>query len=194
MARPQNPQRKPQLLAAIVEYLKDKSLAEVSFRSLAEGLGISSYMLVYHFGQREQLIAEIDERIQAGRRWALPAETSALGPAAFRRSLGRFWQASLQDGNRQLQRLGFEAAVRAPDDDGGSAAAGAYLSWAEAAAGWLRAQGMPGPEAAARGRMLAAAVHGLLYDYVLTGDRQQSTAAFEALLDTFLAGLEVPRQ
>jgi hypothetical protein len=36
-------------------------------------------------------------------------------------------------------------------------------------------------------------VHGLLYDVVLTGQRQEATAAFEALLDSFLAGLQAPR-
>ncbi|MFD1214889.1 TetR/AcrR family transcriptional regulator, partial [Arthrobacter sp. GCM10027362] len=118
MARPQNPQRKPQLLADILNYLKDRSLADVSFRSLAEGLGISSYMLVYHFGHRDQLIAEITDRLQAGRGWGLPAEISALGPAEFRESLRRFWRSSLAQ--RSSQRLGFEAAVRRPADDGGS--------------------------------------------------------------------------
>ncbi|MFD1214198.1 TetR/AcrR family transcriptional regulator, partial [Arthrobacter sp. GCM10027362] len=60
-------------------------------------------------------------------------------------------------------------------------------------ADWLRARGIAEPEAAARGRLLAAAVHGLLYDFVVTGQRQEATAAFEALLDSFLAGLEPPR-
>jgi len=40
------------LLSAILDYLMDKTLAELTFRSLAEGLGISAYVLVYHFGSR----------------------------------------------------------------------------------------------------------------------------------------------
>ncbi|NKX50929.1 TetR/AcrR family transcriptional regulator, partial [Arthrobacter deserti] len=118
MARPQNPQRKPQLLADILDYLRDKSLAEVSFRSLAEGLGISSYMLVYHFGTRDQLIAEITERIQASRGPELAADPAGLGPAEFRQRLLGFWHPSLQEDTRQLQRLSFEAAVRGGDDGG----------------------------------------------------------------------------
>jgi AcrR family transcriptional regulator len=192
MARPQNPQRKPQLLADILDYLKDRSLAEVSFRSLAEGLGISSYMLVYHFGTRDQLIADISDRIQASLGPDLAGDLTALDPAGFRQSLLRFWRSSLQEGNRRLQRLGFEAAVRGAAA-GQDCAAGAYLSWAEAASGWLRSRGLAPAEAGSRGRMLAAGVHGLLYDVVLTGQLQEATAAFEALLDSFLAGLEAPR-
>ncbi|MCG2621492.1 TetR/AcrR family transcriptional regulator [Arthrobacter sp. I2-34] len=195
MARPQNPQRKPQLLADILDYLKDKSLAEVSFRSLAEGLGISSYMLVYHFGTRDQLIAEISDRIYASLGPDLAGDLSALDPAGFRAGLLRFWRRSLQEGNRRLQRLGFEAAVQGADGGGqGRAAAAVYLAWAEAAAGWLRARGLAPAEAGSQGRMLAAGVHGLLYDVVLTGQRQEATAAFEALLDAFLAGLEAARR
>ena len=56
-------------------------------------------------------------------------------------------------------------------------------TWAEAAADWLRGQGLAPADAGSRGRMLAAGVHGLLYDMVLTGQRQEATAAFETLLD-----------
>ena len=50
MARPARPERKSELLSAILDYLMDKTLAELTFRSLADGLGVSSYVLVYHFG------------------------------------------------------------------------------------------------------------------------------------------------
>jgi AcrR family transcriptional regulator len=59
MPRQPDPLRKPQLLGEILEYLLDKSLASVSFRTLAQALGFSTYTLVYHFGSREQLLSEI---------------------------------------------------------------------------------------------------------------------------------------
>lgn len=59
MARPAKPERKAELLSAILDYLMDRTLAELTFRSLAEGLGISTYVLVYHFGSREQLVNDI---------------------------------------------------------------------------------------------------------------------------------------
>ena len=50
MARPPKPERKNELLDNIVEFLLDKSFASLSFRTLADGLGISSYVLG-HFKQ-----------------------------------------------------------------------------------------------------------------------------------------------
>jgi AcrR family transcriptional regulator len=59
MPRHSDPSRKPQLLAEIIEHLLDKSLASVSFRTIAQALGCSTYTLVYHFGSREELLSEI---------------------------------------------------------------------------------------------------------------------------------------
>ena len=59
MPRHPDPLRKPQLLAEILDYLLDKSLASVSFRTIAQALGFSTYTLVYHFGTRDELLSEI---------------------------------------------------------------------------------------------------------------------------------------
>ena len=63
MPRHPDPLRKPQLLAEILDYLLDKSLASVSFRTIAQALGFSTYTLVYHFGSRAQLMREIMEAV-----------------------------------------------------------------------------------------------------------------------------------
>ena len=73
MARPTRDERKAELLAAILDYLMDKTLAELTFRSLAEGLGMSAYVLVYHFGTRDQLINDIVVSIES-RLDRMPAE------------------------------------------------------------------------------------------------------------------------
>ena len=105
MARPQNLQRKPQLLAGILDYLQDKNLAGLSFRSLAEGLGISSYMLVYHFGSREQLVAEIVAQVQSGLAAPPRDQMLQLAPEGFREQMLRLWSRSMTVRGRQLQRL-----------------------------------------------------------------------------------------
>ncbi|WP_243400645.1 TetR/AcrR family transcriptional regulator [Arthrobacter sp. Bz4] len=64
MARPPNPERKTELLDQILDYLLDKTFAGLSFRTLADGLGISSYVLVYHFGNREELVNQIVTHIE----------------------------------------------------------------------------------------------------------------------------------
>jgi AcrR family transcriptional regulator len=190
MARPQNLQRKPQLLAGILDYLQDKSLAGLSFRSLAEGLGISSYMLVYHFGTREQLVAEIVAQIQSGLAAPPRAQTLQLVPEGFREQMLRFWSRSMTVRGRQLQRLGFEAAMQDPGAAFGNHSADLYGAWQDVATGWLQAKGLAPETAEVEGRLFAAGVHGLLYEHVLTGQTQQTTAAFRQLLDRYLSCVE----
>jgi AcrR family transcriptional regulator len=187
MARPQNLQRKPQLLAGILDYLQDKNLAGLSFRSLAEGLGISSYMLVYHFGTREQLVAEIVAQVQSGMAAPPRGQMLQLGPEGFREQMFQWWSRSMTARGRQLQRLGFEAAMQDPEGAFGNHSADLYGAWRDVATAWLQANGV-GPEAAeVEGSLFAAGVHGLLYEHVLTGQTQQTTAAFRRLLDRYLS-------
>ncbi|WP_169304066.1 TetR/AcrR family transcriptional regulator [Arthrobacter sp. CAU 1506] len=200
MARPQNPQRKPQLLEDILDYLQDKNLADLSFRPLAEALGISSYMLVYHFGHREQLLEEIVHQVQA----QLPApsqeQLADLDAPALRQLLLQIWERSQTPQNRVLQRLGFEAAIQQaasrqaatqqaailqaairqaasrPTGSSQSALAGTALRppgfslWRDAAAGWLRARGAGEQQAAAEGTLFAAGLCGLWFGQVVAAE------------------------
>lgn len=186
MARPPRPERKTELLEQILDFLLDKTLADLTFRSLADGLGISSYVLVYHFGNREQLVAEIIRGIEArfdlhhpgGDRLSLP-ELVLWARAVF--------ASTLEDRGRHLQRLEFEAAVQdaVADHPRGSTAVG-YLGWCDFLSTWLEQEGLPREEAAVRGRAFVAAIVGILYDYVICGDRRAVTASFEVLIEGFV--------
>lgn len=187
MARPQNLQRKPQLLAGILDYLQDKNLAGLSFRSLAEGLGISSYMLVYHFGTREQLVAEIVAQVQSGLAAPPRGQIVQLASEAFREQMLQLWNRSMTVRGRQLQRLGFEAAMQDPGGAFGSYSADLYGAWRDVGTGWLQANGVEPKTAEVEGHLFAAGVHGLLYEHVLTGQTEQTTAAFRRLLDHYLS-------
>lgn len=190
MARPPRPERKTELLEQILDFLLDKTLADLTFRSLADGLGISSYVLVYHFGNREQLVSEIIRGIEArfdihhpgGER--LTVDELVL----WARSV---FEHSLENRGRHLQRLEFEAAVQdvVAERPRGSSVTG-YLGWCGFLAAWLEGEGLFPEEAAVRGRMFVAAVIGILYDYVICGDRAAVTASFKMLVDAFIRQLE----
>ncbi|MFT4470967.1 TetR/AcrR family transcriptional regulator [Arthrobacter sulfonylureivorans] len=202
MARPQNPQRKPQLLEDILDYLQDKNLADLSFRPLAEALGISSYMLVYHFGHREQLLEEIVHQVQA----QLPApsqeQLADLDAPALRQLLLQIWERSQTPQSRVLQRLGFEAAIQqsatqqaATQQTGSSQSTltgtalrpPGFSLWRDAAAGWLRARGAGEQRAAAEGTLFAAGLCGLWFGQVVAAEPPQgSTEAFHLLLERLL--------
>ncbi|WP_415856917.1 TetR/AcrR family transcriptional regulator [Sinomonas sp. G460-2] len=186
MARPPRPERKTELLEQILEFLLDKTLADLTFRSLADGLGISSYVLVYHFGNREQLVAEIIRGIESRFDAYQPgAETMTLDELIlWARAV---FERSLESRGRHLQRLEFEAAVQdvVAERPRGTSAAG-YLGWCRFLASWLENEGIPADEAAVRGRTFVSAVTGLMYDYVVTGDGTAVRACFEMLVDAFV--------
>jgi AcrR family transcriptional regulator len=192
MARPQNPQRKPQLLEDILDYLQDKNLAELSFRPLAEALGISSYMLVYHFGHREQLLEEIVHRVQTQLPAPSPEELAGLDAPAMRQQLLQIWERSQTPQSLVLQRLGFEAAIQqaaaaqaAPD--GAALRPPVFSLWRDAAAGWLSARGTDEQKAAAEGTLFAAGLCGLWFGQVAAAEPPEgSTAAFHLLLERLL--------
>ena len=192
MARPQNPQRKPQLLEDILAYLQDKNLADLSFRPLAEALGISSYMLVYHFGHREQLLEEIVQRVEADLSAPSPEQLAGLAVPELRQLLLQVWEQSQKPHSRALQRLGFEASIqqaaaRHNTDPAPPLRPPGFVRWRDAATGWLRARGAGEQTAAAEGTLFAAGVCGLWFGQVVADQAGEPAAAFSLLLERFLA-------
>jgi len=61
---------KQRLLAATVQHLEQNGVADVSLRQLAEQLGTSHRLLIYHFGTKEGLlVAVVDETERVQRDW-----------------------------------------------------------------------------------------------------------------------------
>ena len=59
MARPSNPQIRRRLRDGAVDYVLSHGVADLALRPLAKALNTNARMLVYHFGSREGLMAEI---------------------------------------------------------------------------------------------------------------------------------------
>ncbi|WP_423923006.1 TetR/AcrR family transcriptional regulator [Frigoribacterium sp. 2-23] len=188
MPRRPDPTRKPELLGQILEHLRGRSLATVSFRTLAEALGVSTYVFVYHFGNRAQLIGEVVQAIVARNDALLGADTRDLEPEAFAKHLGKLWSEVSSERGRDLQRLEFEAALleTVAGDDAGVARA-AVTRWHDVATGWLTAHGVATADAKVEGRLFADAVYGLQFDSIVTDDHRRVTAAFKRLADSFVA-------
>ena len=189
MARPPRPERKTELLEQILDYLLESTLADLTFRSLADGLGISSYVLVYHFGNREQLVGEIIRGITS-RFQGVDAEAP---PAGLRELVewGRgVFALSLDHRGRHLQRLEFEAAVQdVVAEEPRQVGAQLMERWSGFLSDWLVSQGLPQQRARAIGRAYVGAVMGTLYDFVLTGDREAALASFDVLAEGFASRL-----
>ncbi|KQO84138.1 hypothetical protein ASF17_00880 [Frigoribacterium sp. Leaf263] len=184
MPRKPDPTRKPELLGQIIDHLRSRSIATVSFRTLAEALGVSTYVFVYHFGNRAELIAEIVRAVVGRHDHLVPADPSGLDAAGFRRHLEQYWDEASSERGLDLQRLEMEAAlleVVAGDEPGVARRAGDR--WRETVAAWLVAQGVSSDDAAVRARAFVAELEGLLYDAVIGGHADEPGAVFTRRLD-----------
>ena len=184
MPRQPDLQRKPQLMGEILEYLLDKSLASVSFRTIAQALGVSTYTLVYHFGTRAQLLSEIVSNVST--RAQDIEEMLRSNPAsldAYIDGLVMSWEWTKEPRNRQLQRLEFEASlIEASEPGTHTFSRTLYRSWLRINADALVALGLTVDEAALESRLVVDSMYGLQYDYVLNGDLAPAADLFDALL------------
>ncbi|WP_369045170.1 TetR/AcrR family transcriptional regulator [Sinomonas sp. P10A9] len=191
MARPPRPERKYELLDQILDFLLDSTLADLTFRSLADGLGISSYVLVYHFGSREQLVTEIIHGIM-GRYEPLESGTPAsASPNDFVVWARKAFELCLDHRGRHLQRLEFEASVQdVVAERPRGAGVASYARWRGFLARWLRGQGVAAKRADALARLYVGSILGLLYDFVITGDKRAVLESFDLLSEAFVAQYE----
>ena len=188
MARPPNPERKTELLDQILDYLLDKTFAGLSFRTLADGLGISSYVLVYHFGNREELVNQIVTHIERRDETVRLPDPAELSRADFQEWIKSAWSWAVIERNRQLQRLEFEAALHdaaSPTPRDSAPLKFDYCHWFTQ--DWLRSQGVAPRRADSAGRLFISTLYGLQYDFVVNRDRAAVEAAFHLMLDSFFA-------
>lgn len=173
------------LLQAAVDTVVSRGLADLSLRPLADEIGTSHRMLIYHFGSKEGLVTEVakelDRRLYAT---AWPrAAAKANDPAAASRAV---WREVSSRKRRDEQVLMIEMLVaamrRRPGTEELVERMGGWVAASESQADWL------GPDAHRQSRLLAAVVRGLLVDLLVTGDRKGVDDAFERFLE--LAALD----
>ncbi|MDO7883283.1 TetR/AcrR family transcriptional regulator [Salinibacterium soli] len=178
MARTPDPARKPALLEQTLDYLLDKPLSELSFRTLAKALGVSTYVLVYHFGSRAELVRDIVEAISARTTVIQARLTPESSLDDYIEGLVLSWEWAVQPRNRQLQRLEFEAGMlEAVHPDGLSTTRALYERWMSIGRRALEELGLAPEDADAETRLIVNTFHGIQYDLVLNGDAESATAS-----------------
>jgi AcrR family transcriptional regulator len=191
--RQPDPERKPQLTAEILEYVLDKPLASVSFRTIAQALGFSTYTLVYHFGSRANLLSEIV--VAAASRVTEIEERFRNNPGTldiYFDGLAMSWAWTLEPRNRQLKRLEFEAAlIEAIEPELHTFTRALFATWMRIGTMSLTELGLSEVDAMLETRLLVDTFFGIQYDYVLNNDGERATTAFEAAMERHRARLEL---
>jgi AcrR family transcriptional regulator len=179
-------QARQRLLDAAVQHALDAGIADLSLRELAEAIGTSHRMLIYHFGSREGLFVAVAQAVEQTQRELAFGSLTRNPPEDAR----AFWKRISSPKLWPQERLFFELYVHAllgrPGTEG-------FLddvveSWIGPIADAVVAQGGDRRTARADARLAVAVVRGLILDLLATGDSKGCTDAF----DRYLARVGVP--
>jgi AcrR family transcriptional regulator len=189
MARPRGETAKQRLLDAVIEHFVADGLADQSLRSIAEAVGTSHRMLLYHFGSKDGLLLEVVREVEA-RTEALFEGIGAASGERVDEIIRRMWAYVADPAVAGFERLFFALYGRALQGD--EAALPLFTDDIEH---WLRANaalpalaGVPAEVARAHARLGLAVTRGLLLDLLATGDR----AGVDAALEVFARGYRHP--
>jgi AcrR family transcriptional regulator len=182
MGRQPDLERRTELLDAVVAYLAEHGLADVSLRPMARTLGVSVNALIHHFGSKSGIVVAALNRaveVQAAvhDRWVAryPASTQAD-------LLRRWWRwINAAPANLALVRLGIEAAALDATTTGlpGDVRAEQIGVWRLNIEQKLVADGLPADVAVVEASLVKAMFTGLVLDLLATGDRRRLTQALE---------------
>lgn len=186
MGRRPDVERRAELLDAVVAYLAEGGLADVSLRPMAKALGVSVNGLVHHFGSKEEIVVTALRRanemqMEVLHRWL--ARDPGLGQA----DLFRRWWRSINSSPQQLAvvRLGIEAAALAATESGlpGDVRADQIGLWRLDIERRLAFEGVPPNRVELEASLLKAMFTGLVVDLLATGERRRLGRALELGLE-----------
>lgn len=170
MSRTVDEKRPQELLNAIVRYLVNHGLTDLSLRPLAKAVGSSPRGLLYHFGSKEQLVVDVLANLRRRQQVAYGTEAPTFAAACH-----TIWKQMSSPESEPLFRLFFEAygiALRNPR---------LYADflhhmiedWLSLITKPLVQEGYKPSEARAFATVLLAGMRGFMLDYCTTKDRKR---------------------
>jgi len=183
MTREADPEKKPALLQLIVDYLIDKPLSALTFRGLATALDISTFTLVYHFGNRSELIHEIIGAIADRQRgFELPIDPSDVTLESYFDALQAIFEVTLVPQNRAMQRLEFEAQMFEAVQPGRGAMRAVHEELQTRGRDTLIALGIDEKDAAFESRLLIDTFYGIQVGLVVNDNEERAREGFDRAL------------
>jgi AcrR family transcriptional regulator len=179
-------QAREQLLEAAMAYFGTRGISDLSLRQLADALGTSHRMLIYHFGSKEGLLTEVVRAVEAAQRdlWSELVADADLDPAERPR---RLWQRVSDPAMEPFARLFFEIYGQALQgrEPATGLLDGDITAWLLPSVRSLVDSGVPPERAESMARLGVAVARGLLLDLLATGQRMAVNDAFELFLTLF---------
>lgn len=176
---------KQRLLAGTLDYLREHGIADITLRQLAEQLGTSHRILIYHFGTKEGLLVAVVEEIERDQqRWLQSLWERDLTPMELiRLSWDRTRDPQL---DRQL-RLFVEIYGHALQ---GRAHTTPLLStlvdaWLKPVGHLFKRMGMTHAQARIHARLYVATLRGLMLDLLTTADYKAINTTWEHYISQY---------
>ncbi|MFF0269554.1 TetR/AcrR family transcriptional regulator [Kribbella sp. NPDC004536] len=156
------------LLADAVEHFAKNGIGDASLRSIATSIGTSHRMLIYHFGSREGLLAEVVRTVEQQQRDLL----ATLSDLPVEEQAEQFWR-RVTEAALVYGPLFFELSAHAMQDLPHTESLKTDLInvWLPPLIDLCIRAGLPADQAPAYARLGLAASRGLLFDLLLTGDQ-----------------------
>lgn len=179
MARKPDGALRRELVERALDYVMENGLSDLSLKPMAEAIGSTPSLLLYHFESKDALIGAI---IKAGRaRQQAIMQSVDLSGRSESESARILWRAWSKPKWLALTRLFFEVyvlAMQSPSRFPG------FLD--EAVHDWISAlaDGAKAPQARAHATVLLAAFRGFLLDLCATGERARVDRAVELFIRT----------
>jgi AcrR family transcriptional regulator len=165
-------ERKDELSGKALEYFLEHGLANLSLRPLADAIGSSSRLLIYHFGTKEGLITTVMDEARLRLQQSLASFLSDNSGGA---GLLAFWSWAVHPQNSRYLRLFFEVQMLALQNPR------AYARYVERnSLSWLSMVEEalpPTPERRSLALLCGAVFDGLLLEYLNSGDLESTTKA-----------------
>ena len=179
MARPKTDTRE-RLLDAAISVAAEHGISQMSLRQLAEHLGTSHRMLVFHFGSKDALLLEIVRAVEAKQR-AFISPPPAGGGAPVAPRLDELWVRLRDPEMWPYERLFFELYGQALQgrEPAGRLLDGDVAAWVDTMAGLLVEIGVDDATARTDARLALAVCRGLLLDLLATEDADRVDAAMQ---------------
>ncbi len=182
-----DPSPRQRLLDAVIDHFTTDGLADQSLRRIAEAIGSSHRMLLYHFGSKDGLLLEVVRAVEARTQVRL-AHVAAIADMRSDVVIRRMWSYLTDPALAGFERLFFALYGRALQGD--SAALPLLQDdiehWLEANDALAAEAGVPSELVRTHSRLGLAVMRGLLLDLLATGDR----AGVDAALEAFAGGYE----
>ena len=174
------------LLDAVIDHFTTDGLADQSLRRIAEAVGSSHRMLLYHFGSKDGLLLEVVREVEARTQERL-AQVAEIADLRSDVVIRRMWSYLTDPELASFERLFFALYGRALQGDPATLPLlkADIEDWLEVNVALAAEMGVPAELVRTHSRLGLAVMRGLLLDLLATGDRDGVDAALEAFADGY---------